>query len=81
MKKLLFVLLVCTGCATTHVSNKPVVGKSYLFYNSYGLEPGVVKCDTIKITEIENYCIHFTDGKYSYIMDERKFRNRMRVLK
>jgi len=88
MRKVIFVLLaMCAGCATPLVKAELVtkipaisVGNKYTFYNSWGLEPGVVQCDTVEVIGHENYCVYFCKGNKSYIMDERRFKRRMTPL-
>jgi len=89
-KTILLVLLaaLCCSCGTplfkAELSTKIPdisIGKKYTFYNSWGLEPGVVQCDTIEVIGHEKYCVYFCKGDKTYIMSERRFKNRMVPLK
>jgi hypothetical protein len=71
---------------TAEITNKiPTIsiGNRYLFYNSWGLEPGIVRCDTIQVVGKDKYCVQFCREKEDpkvYTMHKSSFKKRMRPI-
>jgi len=84
MIKCVLILLLLVACETpilkAEFTNKvPAIsiGNKYIYYNSWGLEEGVKRCDTAVVTNVEKECIHFCTQEKIYIMDKEKFEERM----